>query len=709
MAPPRLMEIMQHPRGRTADATVEELLGSLVEDIRESTPFSKLVVVSGMDDDFTVRGARVAVDELDAFAAACMKGALPLQPERVGGSNGRGRYDLPLPASWETGVWVPAPPSESGFVTGALVEGDPGDLEIDAVRTSLVTAAPLLARAQIRALRIELQDLRAQGRVARDALDTLPDPVLVMDGESGILLSNARADDLLLVGSEDSSGRRHAVERNNLFFSAYRARATLDSTGRIGAGELLLVDPTDGSDIILEVFTRRIEGRDDAVDGTIFVLRDITDLSRATNELELQVARSLSSEHRARRESERLNIVIENAGVPIFVTNRDTNITLMNMEAERLLEVDRSGPGAPSEKESIPANAVRLAGLLNEFLLQPAARQMRQLTLSDPEDGRSFPASALSTKILDEFDQPTAVVTVLHDLTQEVEIRELAQKLQRLNVELEGRVTAATKELAARNTELEEQRTQLVRASRMKSQFLATMSHELRTPINAIIGHNSLVRDGVFGSLTEKQATSLDRMRRAADHLLLLINDILDLSRIEAGKTSFHATDVDVRNSLNKLSESVRPMAEEKGLDFIVDIDPEVTTIRTDETRLGQVLLNLLSNAVKFTETGSVRLQARPAGRGDGLCIEVIDTGIGIKRANLEAIFDEFTQVDQSETREQGGTGLGLAISRKLTRLMGGSLSVSSTPRVGTTFSVVLPPAPPMVWAESDDGGQAAE
>lgn len=688
---------------------MEELLGSLVEDILGSTSFTKLVAVSGVDDDFAVQGTGVAAEELDAFAAGCVEGELPTQTSTLDGANGRGPFPLRMPSSWETGVWVPAPPGESGFMTGVLVQGDRADPDIDAVRTAVSAAAPHLARAQVRALRVELQDLRAQALVARDALDTLPDPVLVMDAESRILLSNARADDLLVVRSEDSGGRRHAIERNNLFFSAYRARASLDTTGRLGTAELLLVDPTDGSDVILEIFMRRIRGRDDALDGTIFVLRDVTDLSRATNELELQVSRSLGTEHRARRESERLNIVIENAGVPIFVTNQETNITLMNVEAERLLEVDRKEPRAPSRKEGIPANAVRLAGLLNEFLLQPAVRQVRQLTLTDPDDERAFPVSALSTKILDEFDQPTAVVTVLHDLTQEVEIRELAQKLQRLNVELEGRVATATSELASRNAELEEQRSQLVRASRLKSQFLATMSHELRTPINAIIGYNSLIRDGVFGSLTEKQATGLDRMRRAADHLLLLINDILDLSRIEAGKTSFHATEVDVRSSLDKLSESVRPMAEEKGLDFILDVDLEVTTIWTDETRLGQVLLNLLSNAVKFTKEGSVRLHARPAGGGDGLCMEVIDTGVGIKRANLEAIFDEFTQVDQSETREQGGTGLGLAISRKLTRLMGGSLSVSSTPGKGTTFSVVLPPVPPTGWAESEDGGKPAD
>ena len=708
---------MQRRYGRTTDATVGELLGFLVEDILGSTSFRKVVAVSGAEDDFTVRGVEVTAEELDAFANGCEEGELPMQPATVDGASGRGCFPLRRPSSWEACVWVPAPRGESGFVTGVLVEGDRADPDIDVVRAAVRAAAPLLANAQVHALRLELRELREQGLVARDALDTLPDPVLVMDGESRILLSNARADELLVVRSEDSSsGRRHAVERNNLFFSAYRARASLDTTGRRGTGELLLVDPTDGSDVNLEVFVRRIQGRDDGDEDTIFVLRDITDLSRATNELEIQVSRSIGTEHRARRESERLNIVIENAGVPILVTNRDTDITLLNMEAERLLEVDRSGlhalsrtEGTPGNTEGTPGNVVRLAGLLNAFLLQPAVRQMRQITLFDPEDGRAFPVSALSTKILDEFDQPTAVVTVLHDLTQEVEIRELAQKLQRLNVELEGRVTAATKELAARNIELEEQRAQLVHASRMKSQFLATMSHELRTPINAIIGYNSLVRDGVFGSLTEKQAASLDRMRRAADHLLLLINDILDLSRIEAGKTSFHATDVDVRSSLDKLAESVRPMAEEKGLDFIVDIDPEVNTIRTDETRLGQVLLNLLSNAVKFTRTGSVRLHARPAGRGDGLCLEVIDTGIGIKRVNLEAIFDEFTQVDQSETREQGGTGLGLAISRKLTWLMGGSLSVSSAPGTGTTFSVVLPPAPPAAWADSDDGARPAD
>ena len=549
---------------------------------------------------------------------------------------------------------------------------------------------------------VEVAEMQSQSLRSALALDALPDPVMVIDADARMVLSNRRAVELFVAEPDDSQGRRHAVETNNLFFSAFRARAILQSDQPAAQRELLLVDPVDGSDLLFEVLDLPFQDAGSEVERRIYVMRDITDLKLAAHELEIQISRSLAAEYAARRETEKLNVIIENAGVPIVVTDRQTNIVLMNPEAESLLEVGPSGSTDSAPFDQIKANDAKLAGFLNDFLLQSRRRREARISLVSPDNATEFPALVVSTKILDERSEPTAVVTVLRDLTQEVDNQRLAAELRRLNAELGDRVLAATRELEQRNRELEERRAELERASRMKSEFLATMSHELRTPINAMIGYNSLLREGLFGALTGKQEDALDRMKRAAEHLLSLVNDVLDLSRVEAGQIYLCAEEIDLRDFIDGLSESVRPLAIEKSLSYSVEVDPDLPSIMTDATRLRQILLNLLSNAVKFTDSGSVALRAAPNGTTDRVRIDVLDTGIGIDEAHRESIFEQFTQADQSATRSRGGAGLGLAISRKLVRMMGGTLDLESTFGKGSTFSVELPLVPPTGWVGND-------
>jgi signal transduction histidine kinase len=507
-----------------------------------------------------------------------------------------------------------------------------------------------------------------------------------------MLLANRRAEELLVVDPSLSPGRRHAVETNNLLFSAFRACMVLEGDGS-GARELLMVDPLDGSDLLFEVFRLPFHAPSHPGENVIYVLRDITDLKHATLELEKQYSRSLAAEHQARRESERLNVIIENAGVPILVTDRLTQIVLMNREAEKLFDIAQGEPRSSPKTRDISANGTKLAGLINDFLLQSWIRREAQLSLVDPDRAREFPALAVSTKILNQRLEPAAVVTILHDLTQEVENEHLARELRRLNAELGERIASATHELAKRNALLEAQRTDLERASRMKSEFLATMSHELRTPLNAVLGYLSLMRRGLFGPMSPKQEHALKKTRAAAEHLLSLINDILDLSTVEAGKIRLQPSEIELAAFVGSLSETVEPMATAKSLDYRVQLE-EGVTLRADAMRLRQVLLNLLTNAVKFTDSGSVTLRVRRSCQGASLRMEVIDTGLGIHQEHLETIFEEFRQLDQSMTRQHGGTGLGLAISRKLIALMGGSLTVESALGRGSTFRVELPVKP---------------
>jgi len=227
-------------------------------------------------------------------------------------------------------------------------------------------------------------------------------------------------------------------------------------------------------------------------------------------------------------------------------------------------------------------------------------------------------------------------------------------------------------------------------ASEAKSAFLATISHELRTPLNAIIGYQSLLNEGIDGALNDAQLRQLARIRASADHLLGLIDEVLTFSRVEAGKEVAQPDDLRLRPLVEEAVLMVMPLAEAKGLSLRVDV-PDAQLV-TDGVKLRQILLNLLSNAVKFTDRGEISLRARES--EDRVEFQVVDTGLGIARENLDRIFEPFWQVEQRPTRRAGGTGLGLSVSRSLARILGGDVTVESRLGEGSTFTVLLPARP---------------
>ncbi len=519
-------------------------------------------------------------------------------------------------------------------------------------------------------------------------VNSLPDPVVLTDGRNNIVLANDRADQLFSTSPSDNEGRRRAVQLNNLLFSSMLTQLVI-SAHQGQPRELNLVDPGDGSDLLFEVLPTPVP--ETGPQGSVLsILRDITDLKRALTELETQFRRSRVAEERVREEWERLNATLENVGDPILVTDERSNIILMNREAERLFEAPAAAGADSARRRAVRANDTKFTSLISDFLLQPEARRVAKFELHEPERGSEFPVEVVSSKILNARGEPSAIVSVIHDLAQVVENERLARELRELNEGLEDRVRTATLELEERNRRLEWQSQELERASRLKSEFLASMSHELRTPINAVLGYTSLMREEIYGELTDKQRSGLDKINTASQHLLDLINDILDLSKIEAGKMPVYLEEVSLRQMLGELSEAVEPLVREKGLAFTVEGDTGLTTLFTDRTKVKQILLNLLSNAIKFTARGHVTVIVNQAA-AERVRIVVEDTGIGIKEKDLEAIFDDFRQVDQTPTREYGGTGLGLSITRKLIALLGGGITVESTYGKGTRFTVELP------------------
>ncbi|MCX7634475.1 MAG: ATP-binding protein [Syntrophales bacterium] len=274
------------------------------------------------------------------------------------------------------------------------------------------------------------------------------------------------------------------------------------------------------------------------------------------------------------------------------------------------------------------------------------------------------------------------LMSVVGRVTLKRQVDARTQELRRINAEMEQRIVERTAELAAAMEKAQA-------ADRLKSAFLATMSHELRTPLNSIIGFTGIILGGHVGPLNEEQRKQLGMVRSSSLHLLALINDVLDLSKIEAGQLTLAEEDVELPGVIEKVRQTIQPLAQGKGLTLETRIAPDIGTIRADRRRLEQILLNLLNNAVKFTEKGSITVVCAQDERD--VIFQVIDTGIGIREEDQETVFLPFRQIDSGISRRYEGTGLGLSITKRLVELMGGKIWVTSRLGAGSTFAFSLP------------------
>jgi len=279
--------------------------------------------------------------------------------------------------------------------------------------------------------------------------------------------------------------------------------------------------------------------------------------------------------------------------------------------------------------------------------------------------------------------------------TMTTTLAEREEELRRVNLSLEQKVRERTAELELKQSQLITANVELERASRLKSEFLANMSHELRTPLNAVNGFSELLLEETYGPLLPKQRRYVDNVLASGKHLLQLINDILDLSKIEAGRMDVRHEEFSLRQAIESAASVIQPLAQKKGLTVDVTIEEGLDAVRLDPGKTKQILYNLMSNAVKFTDNGGITIDAsRPVVAPKWVEVVVADTGIGIRAEDQARIFREFEQVDGSHARKYEGTGLGLALTRRLVELQGGSIAVDSVIGKGSRFIVRLPTEP---------------
>jgi len=333
--------------------------------------------------------------------------------------------------------------------------------------------------------------------------------------------------------------------------------------------------------------------------------------------------------------------------------------------------------------QALSAESVRIQAQYNELTSLSLLATVMLIV------GTLLAATAFATAVLAQRSARRArqVARSNEALRDEVEMRQVAQhELQTHRDNLEIVVSQRTEELERSRSEAET-------ANRAKSTFLANMSHELRTPLNAIIGYSEMLAEDLHDEGQDEHVQDLNKINSAGKHLLALINDVLDLSKIEAGRMDLYLEHYEVEALLTDVVATARPLVEKNSNRLVTDFQPNLAAARADITKVRQALFNLLSNAAKFTENGTITLTARrdSGEANDQLIFSVADTGIGIPPEKCESIFEEFTQAEDHTTRNYGGTGLGLSISRRFAQMMGGDITLESVVGEGSTFTLSLP------------------
>ncbi|MGB7539990.1 MAG: PAS domain S-box protein [Anaerolineales bacterium] len=533
-----------------------------------------------------------------------------------------------------------------------------------------------LLRSQVRARTKHLvkanQALRESEERYRLLFSTSNDAILLTAPDGSVFAANPAAcrifdrteEEILSVGQDgllDPTDPRLAI--------------ALEERARTGSfhGELTLLRK-DGKLFFGEVSTA-LFNNEKGQPRTSMIIRDTTE--RKVSQ------RQLTESERKYRE------LVEHANSIILRWTRDGKITFLNEFGLRFFGYSAEEiVGRPVMGTIVPvteSDGRDLRRLMEQIQSDPLTFE-QNINENVRRDGERVWIAWTNRIVEDTEGRVTEILSVGTDITDRKRVDEA---IRELNATLEQRVTDRTAELAVAKDHAEA-------ADRLKSAFLATMSHELRTPLNSIIGFTGIILQELAGPLTAEQRKQLGMVRDSAWHLLALINDVLDISKIEAGQLEMHIESFDLRASIEKAAAIVKPLAEKKGLTLDVELSPEIGIFTSDSRRIEQVLINLLNNGVKFTERGGVTVRARISpypyhAPQSALFLSVADTGIGIQPEDFEKLFLPFRQIDSGMTRRHEGTGLGLAICRRLAELLGGEIRAESEFGKGSVFTFILP------------------
>ncbi|HJV24748.1 MAG TPA: PAS domain S-box protein [Aromatoleum sp.] len=484
-------------------------------------------------------------------------------------------------------------------------------------------------------------------RLDRDWIVDTPDAHVLLSSDGTVLGWEGAAQQLFGYTAEEALGTKYAELVAPPDRQGELERFLSDTRERGQAGLETLRRRKDGNLIFVVLSGRRIDGGDRIV----LSEKDVT---------ELKVRRD------GRALEQRFGEFLESTPDGLVISNSTGHVLVANSQAERLFGY---GPGelrARLVDDLLPERFRRShLGHRNRYFEQPRTRAMGNgLELYGlRKDGTEFPVEISLSPLRSE--DSVVVISAIRDVSER---RNFEQALQGKNLELEN-------------------------ANRAKDRFLASMSHELRTPLNAVIGFTGTLLMKLPGDINDEQTHQLQLIRSSARHLLALINDLLNLAKIEAGKMDLQHEVVDCSALVDEVAATLRPQAVTKGLSFELALPPEPETFVTDRRALSQILINLMNNAIKFTERGYVRvgLSVEDFGGQRRLSVVVEDSGPGIRQDELATLFEPFVQGQASRNKGGEGTGLGLHLSRKLAAMLDGTLTCTSEPGVGSSFTLVLP------------------
>lgn len=407
-----------------------------------------------------------------------------------------------------------------------------------------------------------------------------------------------------------------------------------------------------------------IEKQKKEVDEVTLVLKNINEelenrVLLRTNELEKSNNELKIAEMTIKENEQRLKDILNHAPILVYINDLEGRYIFINKEFERLMDLSFADVFNKTDLELFPADRAMRNIAQNKKVVETKKSQIFE-NVSHKKDGIHYFVDILFP-ITDSNDNVYATSGWSLDITDRKKSEEA----------------------------LREAKEKAEAADHLKSAFLATMSHELRTPLNSIIGFTGILLKKIAGPLTDEQIKQLNMIKGSGQHLLALINDVLDISKIEAGELVVSFNIFDFGKTMNKVISLVTPLADKKGLEIKSYIAPDVHSLVSDERRVEQILLNIINNAIKFTEKGYVEIKCSV--EADKIAARITDTGIGIAQENLDKLFKPFSQIDSGLTRSHEGTGLGLSISKKLLEKLNGSIEVKSEINVGTTFAIFLP------------------